>query len=202
MGIMSLFHKINPDEIYKEIANKIVLASLAYRREIDESNPQLTAYAGAEIAYLLLHLVDRAAFQVLGPARRDNIFDAIAKIVIDDYARAILRPTTPTEKIVSTGRRMLKDMNDRQSVYAACDSLTGEFGSHRGTMVFACGYFIHRALKRTSRTDVQDILCGQRNIEKSELGDFPGLEDDLKLNIYIVAHATELRLEDVLKKLK
>jgi len=200
---MSLIRNQSPEKIYKEIASKIVVASLAYRREIDESNPQLLAYAGAEIAYLLLHLVDRTAFQVLGQARRNDTFDAIAKIVIDDYARAILRPTTPTEKIISIGIRMLNDMNDRQSVYESCNLLIDkEFVSCRGTMVFACGYFIHRALKRTSQTDVQDILSGRRNIEKSDLCDFPGMEDELKLAIHVVTYATELRLADVLKKLK
>lgn len=202
MGIMSLFRKRSPEDVYQEIASKIVVSSLAYRTELDEANPQLTGDAGAEIAYLLLHLVDRTAFQVLGAARRDETFDAIAKIVIGDYSRALFRPTTPSDVVVSTGMKMLDDMNDRQSTYAACQSLTGDPWPSRGTMVFACGYFIHKALGRTDRTDVDGILSGGRDVTEAEMDAFPDMEQTLKLAIHIGAAAAELKLADRLKRLR
>jgi hypothetical protein len=202
MGIMSLFRNCSPEDVYKEIASKIVVSALAYRTELDETNPQLTGNAGAEIAYLLLHLVDRTAFQILGAAGHDETFDAIAKIVISDYARALFRPTTPSDVVVATGMKMLDDMNDRQSTYAACQSLMGDPWPSRGTMVFACGYFVHRALGRTDRTDVGSILRGDRDVAVADMDAFPDVEQTLKQAVYIGAFAAELKLADRLKRLR
>lgn len=202
MGIMSLFGKRSPENVCQEIASKIVVSSLSYRTQLDEANPQLTGNAAAEIAYLLLHLVDRTAFQVLGAAGRNEIFDKIAIIAIGDYARALFKSTTPSDVVVSVGVKMLDDMNDRQSIYAACQSLTGEPWPSRGTMVFACGYFIHRALGRTDRTDVDAILRGEENVAEADMDAFPDMEQTLKLAIHIGNSATELRLVDRLKPLR
>ncbi len=201
MGIMSLFRKRLPEDVYKEIASKIVISSLAYRGKLVETNPQLTGDAGAEIAYLLLHLVDRTAFQVLRTPQRDETIDAISKIVIGDYSRALFRPTTPSDVVVSTGMKMLDDMNNRQSIYAACQSFTGDPWPSRGTMVFACGYFIHKALGKTDRTGVDGILRGERDVTEANMGAFPDTEDALKLAIYVGTCAEELKLAEVLKKL-
>ena len=202
MGIMSLFRKRSPEDVYQDIASKIVVSSLAYRTELNETNPKLVGDAGAEIAYLLLHLVDRTAFQILGADVRNEIFDTIAQIVIAEYARALLRPTTPSDMVASIGMKMLDDMNDRQSIYSVCQSLTGDPFPSRGTMVFACGYFIHRALGRTDRNDVDEILRGNRDITEDDIDVFPDIEDITKLAIYIGTCAVELRLADSLKKLR
>lgn len=202
MGIMSLFRKRSPKDVYKDIASTIVVSSLAYRTELDETNPKLTGDVGAEIAYLLLHLVDRQAFQVLGVVQREETFDAIAKIVIGDYSLALFCPTTPSDLVVLTEMKMLYDMSSRQSTYAACQSLTGDSWPSRGTMIFACGYFIHKALGRTDRTDVDDILRGDRDVTEADTNVFPGIQDMMKLNIHILSYAAELKLADRLKRLK
>ena len=93
-------------------------------------------------------------------------------------------------------------MNDRQSTYAVCQSLTGDPWPSRGTMVFACGYFIHRALGRTDRTDVDEILRGDRDVTEADMDVFPDNEQTLKLAIYIGNCAAELRLADSLKRLR
>ena len=202
MGMLSLFRKRSPKEVYQEIASKIVVSSLAYRTELGETNPQLTGDAGAEIAYLLLHLVDRTAFQILGAAGRNETFDTIAKIVIAEYARALFRPTTPSDVVTSIGMKMLDDMNERQSTYAVCQSLTGDPWPSRGTMVFACGYFIHRALGRTDRTDVDGIVKGERDVTEADMDAFPDMEQTLKLAVHIGTCAAELKLADSLKRLR
>lgn len=201
MGVMSLFRKRSPENVYQEIASKIVVSSLAYRTELDKTNPQLTGDAGAEIAYLLLHLVDRTAFQVLGAARRNEAFDAIAKIVIGDYSRALFRPTTPSDVVASIGIKMFNDMNDRQSVYASCESFMGDPFPSRGTMVFACAYFIHRALERTTRTDVESILRGDRDVTEADTDAFPDMDQTVKFAIHIGTSAAELKLAEGLKRL-
>lgn len=201
MGIMSLFRKRSPQDIYQEIASKIVVSSLAYRTELDETNPQLTGNACAEIAYLLLHLVDRTAFQILDAPRRNETFDTISKIVIRDYARALFKSTTPSDVVVSVGVKMVADMNDRQSTYAVCQSLTGDIWPSRGTMVFACGYFMHRALGRTDRTDVDEILRGHRDVTEAHMDAFPEYDQTIKLAIHIGTYAAQLQLADSLKRL-
>ncbi len=95
MGILSFFRKASHEDIYREIAQKIVLSSLSYRTVLNESNSQLSANAGAEVAYLLLHIVDREAFRVIGSSMRNQIFDEVSKRVISDYSKAILHPDTP-----------------------------------------------------------------------------------------------------------
>jgi hypothetical protein len=175
------------------------VSSLAYRTQLDETNPQQTGKAAGEITYLLLHLVDRTAFQVLGADRRNETFDTIANIAIGDYARALFKAATPSDVVVSVGKKMLDDMNGRQPTYGACQSLMGE---SRGTMVFACGYFIHRALGRTDRTDVDGILRGEQDVTEADMDAFPDMEQTLKLAIHIGTYATELRLADNLKRLR
>jgi len=202
MGIMSLFRKRSPEDVCQEIASKIVVSSLAYRTRLDEANSSLTGNAAAEITYLLLHLVDRSAFQVLGAAERNESFDTIANIAISDYSRALFKPTTPSDVVASVSMNMLQDMNDRQSTYGACQSLTGDPWPSRGTMVFACAYFIHRALGRTDRTDVVGILRGEQDITEAEMDAFPDMDQTMKLAIHIGTSANELRLADRLKLLR
>ncbi|MCD4828974.1 MAG: hypothetical protein K8R90_06045 [Candidatus Cloacimonetes bacterium] len=202
MGIFSMFRKRSSEDIYQEIASKIVVSSLSYRMQLDETDPQLTGNAAAEVAYLLLHLVDRAAFQVLGEAGRNVAFDRIAKIVISDYAHALFKLSTPPDVVADVGAKMLDDMNDRQLSYAACHTFTESPWPSRGTMVFACGYFIHRALGRTNRTDVDAILRGEENVTEYNIDAFPDLEQTLKLSIHLSNIAATLRLADCLKRLR
>ena len=87
MGILSFFRKPVPEEIYEEIASRIILSSFQYRSYLCEDNNKLSADAGAEFAYLLLHIVDRAAFELFGPKRSEEILEEISKIVIESLVQ-------------------------------------------------------------------------------------------------------------------
>lgn len=202
MGILSMFRKPTHSDIYQKIADNIILASLKYRTSIeDEPNMQLTADAGAEYAYLLLHLVDRAAFKLLGEEPRNDVFDGISKIVLANYCKAVLRPTTPDSKVQALAYNMMNDLNDRQAIYSQCTSLTGDPFPSRGTLVFALSYFVYLALQRTANKDVDDILCGRRNLTKSENDDFPEMDDIIMLAVHVGESMKALRINDLLKKL-
>lgn len=202
MGILSIFRKPTPEEIYQEIASKIVIASLMYRTSLDKVNAKLSAEAGAEFAYLLLHLTDRAAFQIFGHPRREKVFNEISKRVIDDYSRSIFRSTVPEDIVPNLKASMIINMNDRQDIYGQCTSLTDDVFPRRGTMIFALAYFIHLALQRTSRTDVDDILCGRKDLTEADLDDFPDIENTLMLSVRFGTAAKKMRINDTLKKLQ
>lgn len=209
MGFFSLFRKPRPEDVYRSVAQKIVAASLHYRlnlpaAERTKKGHKPSADAGAEMAYLLLHFVDKTAFDILGVSRRDTVFDQIATIVIADYARAVLKPETPEEVISHVAEQMLEILNERQMIYAQCDSLVDEEMSFpsRGTMVFAFSFFVHRALGHTRRTDVDDILTGKRNVSRSELDDFPDPEVLIQAAASVVSTLTTLGLPQDLKYLK
>ena len=145
MGIFSFFQKKTPQEVYKDVADKIVFASLDYRTNLNEPNNKLSADAGAEYAYLLLNLVDRAAFQILGQNRRNEVSDEITNLVITLYSKAIFNQKTPKTVVSEQAVVMLNNMNERQVIYGQCKTLTGESFPNRGTMIFALAYFIHFA---------------------------------------------------------
>jgi hypothetical protein len=139
---------------------------------------------------------------MLGSTHRNVVFDEISKIVIADYCKAVLRPTTPESKALVLASGMMDDMNDRQGIYGQCTSLVGDHGPSVGTMVFALGYFVHLALQRTPRKDVDDILCGRRKLTKAENDDFPKFDDLLMLASHFGASLRELRINDSLRKLR
>lgn len=201
MGLMSLFTNSSPEQVCQKIASEIVVSALDYRLELDETNPRIAGHAAVEIAYLLLHLVDREAFKVLGPAGRNDIFDKISKIVISDYARALFKPTTSSNSVTSVSRKMFDDMNDRQSIYGACQALTGDPWPSRGTMIFACDYFIYRALEQTDRTDVDGVLRGEQDVTEANHDAFPDMDHTMTLAVYILNCMSKLRIPEKLRKL-
>lgn len=204
MGIMSLFRKRSPEEIRHEIAGAIVASSLLYRKQLEEPDPQRTWYAGAEVLYLLLHVVDKTSFRIFGGIAGQNaaeIFD-IENVAQLHYAHALLGPTVADDAAISLAMKMADDMKDRQSTYDLCQSVTGDPWPSRGTMVFACGYFIHRALGRTDRTDVDAILRGEQDVTDAERGAFPDMEQSLKLAAHIGVSLAELQLSKRLERLR
>jgi len=186
MTIFNLFRKEDPEKVYEQIGHGIVMSSLQYRQEIETSNERYSADAGAEIAYFLLHMFDKQLFEQVGPKARDKIFDKVAIKVLGDYARAVLKPETPIEIVLQLGKSMLDTLNERQRIYSKCQCLVRKdfpFPS-RGTTVFALSFYIHKALRKTSRDDVDEILCGKRDIDNSELEHFPDYRDILKVYVY------------------
>ncbi len=202
MGFLSIFRRAIPDNIYREISQKIVISSLAYRSELKEPDNQLSANAGAELAYLLLHIVDREAFRVLGPTKRDEAYDEIAQKVIADYSSAIILPDAPASVSTVIAEHMMDTLNKRQITYGQCGSLiNGPFPS-KGTLAFAFSHFVHRALGHTNRDDIDDLLAGKRNLLDSDMDAIPDTMSIMRDWIYLGSTLTALELPRSLKKLK
>lgn len=199
MGLFSLFSKRRPEEVSLSIAKKIVVAALSHRQEISTQNNKLSADAGAEMIYLLLHLVDRQAFSLLGASRRDAIFDEISQIAIADYVSAVLNTNAPQNVLINYAEQMMNTLNSRQSIYTQCESLTGKSFPSKGTMVFAFSFFVHRALGHTERDDVDDILVGKRDLSGSDLDDFPDMSDIMQEAIRVGSRVSALRIQDEIK---
>ena len=120
--------KKTSEEIYGEIADKIVLAALGYRTEItDNVSHKLSADAGAEIIYFLMNWIDKVAFQTFGATKRDEIYDAIYEKAISQYCKAILTPDVPQDLLENLAIQMLKTLNERQIIYSQCTPVTKEF---------------------------------------------------------------------------
>jgi len=204
MGILSIFRKPAAEEIYQEIASRIIISSFQYRSDLDEDDNKLSADAGAEFVYLLLHIVDRTAFELFGPKRRDEILEEISKIVIANYCKRVIGPETPKAVVFDMAVRMFNDINKRQLIYSQCTSVIGKspFPASKGTMVRALAYFVHFALQRTSRTDVDEILCGQKDIAGDDVKDFPDFEQTTTLAIHVGTAIGAIEIKDLLKKLR
>lgn len=202
MGLFSFFSKRKPEEVYQSIAKKIVVAALHYRQEIEASNNKISADAGAEIIYVLLHLVDRQTFGLLGASRRDTIFDEVSQIAVADYAGAVLNANAPQDLLIQNAEQMMETLNSRQSIYAQCESLVGGSFPSKGTMVFAFSFFVHRVFGHTDRNDVEDILVGRRDLDNTDLEDFPDLPDIMQAAATVGSMVNALRIQDELKHLK
>lgn len=164
--LFPVFGKRKLEQGYQALAQKIVLAALAPDKKI-------SADAGAEIVYLLLHLVHQQAFKQLGVAQRDTVLAEVSRIAVTGYASAVLDVTAPADACMRDARQMTSTLKSRRSVYSQCASLFGESFPGNGTMVFALSFFVYKAMGHTDRNDVDDILTGKRDIGDSELEDFP-----------------------------
>ena len=202
MGIFSFLRKPKPEEAARSIVEKFVFASLLYGKEHAHPDNQQSADAGVEVAYLLLHLLDREICARLGTSRRDALFDSIAQNVIASYAKAVLRPETPPDLLFEAAKQMQDTLNLRQMTYARCHSIFGENSSGIGTMVFAFCFFVHRALGRTNRTDVDEILAGEKFNFESDRKDFPDLETNLRSAVWIASTLKALRMQHDAKYLR
>jgi hypothetical protein len=172
--------------VYELITKDIVLSSLRYREYIETTNNQYSADAGAEIAYFLLHMLDRQLLEDVGASARDKIFDKIVIKVLCDYVGAVLEPETPSEVVLQLGTSMFQTLNERQRVYSNCKCLTSKGFSHaaRGSIVFALSFYIHKALRKANKDNVEEILFGKRDIDISEIDDFPDFTDTAKVYVY------------------
>jgi len=202
MGLFSLFRKKKPYEVYQALAQKIVLSSLEFRQDLDASDNEHSADAGAELIYLLLHLLDQRAFAELGASGRDEVFDNILLIVLDDYVRALINAKTPQELQDSIKEKMIIEMNTRQSIYSQCDSFLGDPLPSRGTIIFAFSFYVHKALGNTERTDVDEILIGNQELGDSDFEDFPEFTKIIEQSVSVTAMLETLEIGKELKHLK
>ena len=208
MNILSLFRKHSPEDIYDELALKIIYLSLAFPtfvnfiKEIDATDEQ-KENSGKEIAYFLLHILDRHAFQVLGQIGRDKAINEVTKRVISGYCKCVLREDTPLSLIQDLTCHMLSTFNERTILYHRCQSVIDKENPFvKGTMVFALSFYIHKALGRTNRDDVDDILYGMRNLEESDMHDFPMFTQEMEISIYIGNVLAEWQINKSLKHLR
>lgn len=202
MGLFSLFNRKKPEEVYQTLAKKIVVAALLYCKEIDAPDKKRSADAGAEMVYLLLHLLDRQIVGQLGLARRDRVFDEVVQIAIPDYAGAVLNANASHDVLTGIAEHMLETLNARQALYGECQSFKGESFPGKGTVLFAFSVFVHRALGKTDRTDVERILTGEEELTDDDLDAFPDPKEIIHAATSVGAIAGSLELEKELKHLK
>ena len=164
--LFSLIGKRKSEQAYQALAHRIVLAALPPDKKV-------SADAGAEIVYLLLHLVHRQAFEQLGAPQRDTVLDEVSRLALTGYTNAVLGENAQQDALIQNARQMMSTLKSRQSIYAQCESIFGEKFPDNGTMVFALSFFVYRAMGYTDRNDVDEILTGKRDISDSELEDFP-----------------------------
>jgi hypothetical protein len=216
MGVFSFFKARSPDELKQEIVTKIVYWSLHYSQELNRTDNKtstiwrqgeprhLCAHAGMEVAHFLLHKLDVLAFQILGASKRNEVFDWVSFRVIHDYVNAIINKDSPTELVEALTEKMIDGVNNRQMIYAQCDSFRGEaeLVPQAGSQIFAFSFFVHRELEKTKRDDVEDILTGVRKLERSDICDFPDLAAMTEDVITITFIERHLEFEPLLEKLK
>tara|TARA_R110000823_G_scaffold65704_1_gene154023 strand:- start:833 stop:1441 length:609 start_codon:yes stop_codon:yes gene_type:complete len=202
MGLFSLFSKKKPHEVYQALAKKIVLSSLQFRQGLDAPDNKHSADAGAELIYLLLNLLDQTAFGELGASGRDEVFDNVLLIVLDDYVSAIANTDMPHELQEVIKEEMIKEMNARQSIYSQCESFSGDYFPSKGTMIFAFSFYVHKALGNTKRTDVDEILIGNQDIGDSDIEDFPELTDVLEKVLSVTSILESLKIHKELNHLR
>lgn len=201
MSFLSLFRKPTPEETAQSIVDKLVRASLLYRNELAHSDRSQSAAAGIETAYLVLHLLDREIFARFGESR-DILFDPIAQTVIASYAKATLPPETPESVVFGEAKGMQDTLNSRQLTYAKCRSLYGDQFPSTGTMIFAFCFFVHRALGKTNRFNVDEILAGEKKMSESDRKDFPDIESILRGAAWIGSILKSVRIQKDAKDLR
>lgn len=203
MSFFSSFKKATPADVYQEIAQKIVSVALQYRATVLGVDNLRSTNAGAEVVYFLLHMVDRVAFEMLGPRKRDEIIDELTVITIQEYCKAIFVPTTPQPVVLERAGAMVSIMNERQHIYGQVKTLAGNGPApSAGTLVFAVSYYIHQALRRTSTKDVTEILCGRRKVTMDEIAEFPDPFESMRVAVFVAETLKALRIDESLKKLR
>jgi len=194
--VRKLYGEPSQGDIYEGFAHSIVASALQYRENFDESNNQDSADAGAEIVYFLLHQLNYYLFKEFGPEVRDKVFDKVAINTLHLYLRYVLKPNTPSGISQDIYIMMLNTLNNRQDSYSKCPTLCskGICLSSKGTTLFALNFYIHKALRRTNREDLdEDLLRGKRDIDISEMSDFPELQNYMKWDVCTMATMIETK---------
>ena len=68
-------------------------------------------------------------------------------------------------------------------------------------MEFALSFYIHKALGKTTRDDVDNILKGKEKLTKNDLTDFPYPEDQLADCIFIHNALANSKMPTLIKEL-
>ena len=201
MSFFGFFRKTFPEDILRDLRRRLVISALTYRTTLNEPNDQKSSNAAAELLFRLLHLTDVSMFALLRPERRNLYFDRLALEAIRDYSAASLEQETPKNIKSTVADILLQRFNSRQITYAKCKSVMGDEFPGVGSKVFAFSYFVFRALDRTSRVNVDDILAGNAQITESDLDDFPSAATILEYAIFVGSAAKEVDITRHVRRL-
>lgn len=193
--LFACFRHSKSKENNQALAQKIVLAARV-------SGNKYSVDAGAEIVYMLLHLIDRQVFSKLGAPERAMVFDEFSEITITDYTLNAFHADASQNDLMDKAEQMMRTLKSRQSIYAQCKSLFGESFPNNGTIIFALSFFVYRALGHTDRNDVDDILTGRRDICGSDKSDFPEAAEIMAAACAVESIIDGLQLESDLKHLR
>jgi len=202
MSIFNIFRKKPPTQTLLELRHVAVLASLTFREHTNESNHELSANAGAELLYFLLHITDTFMHQHLTPVQRASYFDALTLDSISSYADAMLSEKTPRDLRASAKEMMLRRFNSRQRTYSRCKSFNGNGFPSAGSKLFALAFLAHRALGRTERVQFDQVLAGNEPIGESELPDFPTVPDIVLWSAFATGSIEDMKLKRAVRALK
>lgn len=210
MGFFSLFRKQDPEEVIASLCQDIVAATILAPSVLAVEKDQRSQWAWTEVLYLLLHLVDRELFALMGQQGRDRYLDRIVLRAIGVYAVSEMMHRTPNIDTEVVCKEMLNTFNLRQMSYSNCTSLFGEGSSvagsitfpRPGSMVFALCLFVHEGLGRPTPKDANNLLAGKGDISSINLTELPDVECLMRAAVYIGTTIKELRLQANLKHLR
>jgi hypothetical protein len=202
MNIFNLFRQRQPTQVLLDLRHTAVLASLTFRQHVNEADHQLSADAGAELLYFLLHLTDVAMHQQLAPPKRAAYFDFLVLDAVQSYSSAVLTAAAPTSLRENAKETMLLHFNARQATYSRCVSFSADGMPFPGSKVFAFAFLVHHALRRTRLVDFDEILSGAKKIDESDFGEYPGAADIFSWSAFSAASIQELKLQKSIRSLK
>ena len=180
MNLFRLFRKPTKTEIYRQIANEIILNALFMRLEIVDESPSASDRVGREIAFFHLYRVDLCAFTELGTSGRNDLIGNVCPETASRYVEAILTKEAPSELLRNQRSAFIQQYNYRADIYGHCRVVTsGPYSESVGSEMFAFTYFLHIAISGDYGFDATDILCGRRKIEMSDMKHFPPVEKQM-----------------------
>lgn len=204
MGIFSFFRKRDPEDIVTSVSQGIVAAAIEARGELVSPDDPRSVMACCEVAYLLLHLVDRELFSLFGESGRDRYFSIISERVITVYILAVLIPRDPGADVAKIGRQMLDVLNSRQATYSKCNSVLAVGGSlpSPGSMVFALCVFMQMTLGKPTINYLDNLLAGNVDASSIDVDEVPDLGNLVLAAAFIASRIDAIRFRHHLKRLR
>lgn len=202
MGLFSRLRKSNPEDVYRELGEKIVALSALYSERRLAKSEKIAAAIEAEFIFLILHLIDLVSFEILGDYERNIVFDEIWHVTISKFLSAKFQSNNEKEYISESIDEFVNAFNSRQDIYSQCDELTGDHHPHVGTKLFAFSFYVNQAVRHSKKKGLDDLLSGRRELRDSDLDYLPGPDEVIPDSIFIGVAIKELNIRDKIKKLK
>ena len=199
MGLFS--KKLNLEELSEELQSYILSGCAGIAEEILNDQPK-SIEAGVEVLYFYLNILDREINKVFSKSKGDELFNKTLTKCIYTTAKVVIDPDASPQILTSVSKTMFDTFNNRQFVYSRCKSVSGSPFPSIGTMIFALCFYIHRELGKTSRTNVDAILIGEKKMDKNDLSDFPEPSFNIETQAYILSYISFMKLPKLLKRLR